>query len=215
MRIGRLAPWYRWIEYAAFGRALERCRCEFLSRLSSSKRILVLGEGDGRTLARMLQTAPLARFDVVELSPAMIWLARRRTRDSPRVAFHCQDAQKVSLPDAGYDAIVTHFFLDCFSEEQARELIHRLSQALAPGGVWLLGDFALPDSGWRRLHAQLWLPTMYLFFRVTTGLSANALPPLESLMLEAGMLRTERQTTRAGLITSELWMPSRAPRTSE
>src|SRR6202035_2815494 len=37
MKIGRLAGWYRWIEYLAFGRALERRRFAFLSRLASAK----------------------------------------------------------------------------------------------------------------------------------------------------------------------------------
>jgi len=36
MKIGYLAPWYRWIEYAAFGRALERRRFAFLDCLAAA-----------------------------------------------------------------------------------------------------------------------------------------------------------------------------------
>ena len=52
MKIGRLARWYRWIEYAAFGRVLERRRFAFLPHIASARHMLILGEGDGRTLER-------------------------------------------------------------------------------------------------------------------------------------------------------------------
>jgi SAM-dependent methyltransferase len=220
MRIGSLARWYRWIEYAAFGRALERRRFAFLSRLAPSRRVLILGEGDGRTLARLLTLAPLAHCDVVESSPEMIALARRRTGNSDRVAFHCQDARTTTWPTAHYDAIVTHFFLDCFTEEEARNLIQRLAATLKPDGTWLISEFAIPGAGWRRLHAHAWIGTMYRFFRATTGLRTSALPPIEALMKEAGMQRVAQEKKRAGLLVSEVWcrkcatQPSGEPQTS-
>lgn len=226
MKIGKLARLYRWIEYAAFGRALENRRFAFLPRLAAAQRVLILGEGDGRTLARLLELAPKARFDVVEVSPEMIALALERTSNSDRVAFHCQDVRTAEWPTAHYDAIVTNFFLDCFTEDEARQLIRQLARALAPRGIWLISEFALPRNGWRRVHAQVWIHTMYCFFRATTGLRASVLPPIETLMLEAAMHRVAQQKTRAGLMISEIWTrgesrlpvgfptPSAAPRTS-
>ncbi len=219
MKVGRLARWYRWIEYAAFGRALERRRFAFLPRLASAKRVLILGEGDGRSLGRLLALAPSAVFDVVELSPEMISLAQGRTRNSARVKFSCQDARVVSGPAAQYDGIVTHFFLDCFDEDEARHLIAQLANALTPVGNWLVSEFAIPAKGWRRLHARIWIGAMYRFFGITTGLRARALPPIEMLMREAGMYRTEREQARAGLMVSEVWRhvsptPFGVPRTS-
>jgi len=218
MKIGRLARWYRWIEYAAFGRALERGRFAFLPRLASARRILILGEGDGRSLSRLLALAPLAVFDVVEISPEMIELARQRTDNSARFNFCCQDARKTDWPPAQYDGIVTHFFLDCFVEGDARQLIRRLKKTLMPDGIWLMSEFAIPDKGWRRLHAWIWIATMYRFFGIATGLSARSLPPIERLMHEAGMTRTDQEKARAGLMVSEVWRkaskPSGVPRTS-
>jgi SAM-dependent methyltransferase len=219
MRVGHLARCYRWIEYAAFGRALERCRFAFLARLAGARGVLILGEGDGRSLERLLTLAPSAVFDVVELSPEMISLAKQRTRNSTRVTFSCQDARKASWPAAQYDGIVTHFFLDCFDEDEARHLIAQLANALTPDGSWLVSEFAIAVKGWRRLHARIWIGTMYRFFGITTGLRARALPPIEMLMREAGMYRTEREQARAGLMVSEVWRhvsppPSAVPRTS-
>jgi SAM-dependent methyltransferase len=205
MTIGRLARWYRWIEYAAYGRALERRRFAFLARLVSASRILVLGEGDGRSLARLLTLAPAAVFDVVEVSSEMIALARQRTGNSVRVNYLCQDARKAGWPPAQYDGIVTHFFLDCFVEADARQLIRQLKKALTPDGIWLVSEFAIPDKGWRGLHASIWIDVMYRFFGIATGLSARALPPIGRLMREAGMIRTDQEKARAGLMVSEVW----------
>jgi SAM-dependent methyltransferase len=205
MQIGRLAPWYRWIEYAAYGRALERRRFAFLRRLAGARRVLVLGEGDGRTVARLLKIAPKAQFDVVEVSPEMIALARARVRDSRRVHFEQGDARTHHWPAGAYDGIVTNFFLDCFTDEELRPLVCKLAEALAPEGVWIVGEFAIPARGWRRVHARTWIWTMYRFFGITTGLRAQRLPAIERLMREAGMMRVEQQSERAGLMISEVW----------
>ncbi len=110
MKIGRLAPFYRWIEYIAFGRALEERRFALLPGLKDTQRVLILGEGDGRTVERLLQIAPAAHFDVIELSSEMIALARQRTGNSDRATFLCVDARKVEWPANHYDAVVTNFF---------------------------------------------------------------------------------------------------------
>jgi SAM-dependent methyltransferase len=204
MRIGRLAPLYRWIEYAAFGRAIERRRFAFLPRLAGARRVLIPGEGDGRVLARLLKVAPEARFDVFEASPEMIALARRRSGNSHRVRFFCDDARNAPWPAGHYDAVLTMFFLDCFTEQDARQVIRRIAGALKPGGLWLVGEFAVPPSGWRRLHARIWIAAMYRFFQVTTGLSARELAPIDRLLAEAEMVSLEREEARGGLLYSEV-----------
>ncbi|HVV44723.1 MAG TPA: class I SAM-dependent methyltransferase, partial [Bryobacteraceae bacterium] len=199
------APWYRWIEYAALGRALERRRFAFLRRLAGARRVLILGEGDGRTVSRLLKIAPRAEFDVVEVSPEMIGLARMRVHDSPRVHFEQGDARSHHWAAGIYDGLVTNFFLDCFTEEELAPLAGKLANALAPDGIWIVAEFAIPLRGWRRFHARMWIWTMYRFFGITTGLRAQRLPAIERLMREAGMMRVEQQSERAGLMVSEVW----------
>ncbi len=205
MRIGRLARWYRWIEYAAFGHALERIRFAHLNRIADARRVLILGEGDGRTLARLLEIAPHARFEVFDVSPQMIALAKHRTSDRKRVAFHCRDARAENWPARSYDALVTQFFLDCLTEHDARTIVSQLNHALAPGGIWLLAEFAVPTSGWRKIHAQLWVSAMYRFFRAASALQPQSLPPIGQLLTQAGLHREERTEARAGLMISEIW----------
>ncbi len=205
MNLSPLARWYRWIEYIAFGRALERRRFAFLDRLANARRILMVGEGDGRALERLLALAPQARIDVVELSGKMIELARRRAGDSSRVGFQQRDALTASWPENHYDGLLTLFFLDCFDEAETRDLIQRLAKTMVGGGIWLVSEFAIPERGWRRRHARMWIWMMYRFFGVTTGLRARALPPVERLLNEAGLQRLELEEERWGLIRSEVW----------
>jgi ubiquinone/menaquinone biosynthesis C-methylase UbiE len=211
MTFDTFARWYRPVEYLAFGRALERARFRYLPRLAEARSILILGEGDGRALARIQQLAPLAEIDVVEASAGMIALARQRTGDSALVRFHHQNALAADLPENAYDAVITLFFLDCFGETEARLLIGRLAAALRAGGIWLVSDFSIPDYGWQHWHARLWVSAMYLFFRWTTGLEARALPPMAELLQQAGLHRIEQQDRRAGLIRSELWRKPAPP----
>jgi ubiquinone/menaquinone biosynthesis C-methylase UbiE len=211
MNIDPLARWYRFVEYCAFGQALERRRFAYLNRLAEARRVLILGEGDGRLLARLLGVAREASIDVVELSGEMIALARARVGSTDRVRFLQEDARLVDFGAAEYDGVVTCFFLDCFPEAEAHVLVERLARALKPGGVWLVSDFAIPPYGWRRWHAAVWIWTMYRFFRITTGLQTAWLPRIERLLASAGLTRVEREEERAGMMVSELWRfsPSR------
>jgi ubiquinone/menaquinone biosynthesis C-methylase UbiE len=205
MQIDRFAPWYRWVEYAAFGRALERRRFAFLHRLAGARQILILGEGDGRMLQRLLRVAPQAQIDVIETSAAMIDLARRRAVDSPRVSFRLGDARRVPFPDSPYDAVVTMFFLDCFDEAELRALIPKIERAMAPRAMWIVSEFAIPAHGWRRLHAMVWIWIMYRFFGAVSGLRVRALPPIERLLAEANLLSSEREEERWGSIRSQIF----------
>ena len=57
----RIARLYRWGEYALLGPALERTRNHLLPLLAIRRNALVLGDGDGRFLARLLSQNPALR----------------------------------------------------------------------------------------------------------------------------------------------------------
>ena len=111
----RLAPFYRALEFLAFGRDLERARFCFLGELRDCRSILVLGEGDGRFLARLAGIAPHARIHCVDSSPAMLALAAARIPGAgagARVSFERADVLGARFDPAAYDAVATLFFLD-------------------------------------------------------------------------------------------------------
>ncbi|HTB64267.1 MAG TPA: class I SAM-dependent methyltransferase [Opitutales bacterium] len=183
-----LARVYFLLEYAAFGRELERARFCFLEKLRNCRDILLLGEGDGRCMARLAQIAPQARLHCVDASQAMLHRAAARL-DAPtrsRVTFTCAEVQAWTPPVESCDAVVTLFFLDCFSPETVAALVARMQPALRPGALWLFADFILPASGFARWRAQVWLRVMYCFFRWQTGLAVKMLPPSEAILRAAG-----------------------------
>ena len=206
MNVDPLARWYRWIEYLVFGRALERARFQFLGELSAARRVLVLGEGDGRVLERILAIAPEAQVDVIELSAEMIALARRRIGiDTIRVNFHHVDARSAPWPPGLYDAVVMNFFLDCFSEAEAALLIATAVSQSTANTTWLVTDFAVPKAGWRRWHAVAYVKIMYYFFHLTTALQTQHLPDIDRLLMSAKLQRLDAVVYRGGLIRAERW----------
>ncbi|AHF91866.1 SAM-dependent methlyltransferase [Opitutaceae bacterium TAV5] len=203
----RLASPYRLLEYAAFGRALERARfCHFdLLGQRRRRRLLLLGDGDGRGLARACELLPETRIDSVDISAGMLARAGRRLPEAQRgrVSLHHADALAFSYPPQEYDAVATLFFLDCFTLAEVAAFVARLRPALRPGALWLHADFALPARrGWRRVRAQAWLAVMYAFFRWQTGLSARRLPGSEGIIEAAGLKTTRVAESQHGLLRS-------------
>jgi SAM-dependent methyltransferase len=207
MNADRIASSYRWLEYAAFGLALEKARCDFLLHATAAPRVLILGEGDGRFLARLLRCNRNACVAVIESSGRMMQLARSRVApgDRSRVEFHQIDAVARPLPTGPFDCVVSHFFLDTLNCRDAESVIGKVSAQLSPGASWLLSEFQEPPGGVRRLHARLWLAAMYSFFSMTTGLRASRLPPYRKMLERRGLVEVDYRERRFGLIRSQVW----------
>lgn len=204
MNCDRIARFYRWFEYAAFGRELERRRFRFLPDVSGAHRALVLGDGDGRFLAQLLGVAPAVHVELVDSSGVMLDLARRHAGPL-RVTYHHSDARALALPAPAFDLVVTHFFLDCLDRDDLQKLIHRVAQATQPGATWLISEFRQPATGWRAAWAWLWLRTLYFFFRLTTGLKVRHLTDHRPLLTERGFHLEQTEEVWFGLLASELW----------
>jgi ubiquinone/menaquinone biosynthesis C-methylase UbiE len=204
-----IARAYRWLEYIAFGRALERRRFCFLADAAGARRALLLGDGDGRFLARFAaasQTALLdTSIDYVDVSARMLDLARSRA-GTRCIAYRHADALTLPLAPAEYDLIVTHFFLDCFDKNDLERLIERSARAAQPGARWIVSEFRQP-----RWSAPL-LSALYLFFRVTTGLATRRLTDHRPLLAKHGFRLTRVETSRFGLLASELWTRNTPPK---
>lgn len=201
----RLAKVYRSLEFLAFGSALERARFCFLARVGDCRDILVLGEGDGRCLAQLMVAAPQARIHCVDASGAMLAQAAARAARgnvNGRVTFEKADVFSARFPPGHYDAVVTLFFLDCFSAEQVAALVAQVGASLRPGALWLWADFILPPRGWSRLRARLLLAGLYAFFRWETGLRVSSLPPSEQILGAAGFSIAESRDFQRGFIRS-------------
>jgi ubiquinone/menaquinone biosynthesis C-methylase UbiE len=207
----RVARIYQLLERAAFGRALERARFRYLDRLADCREILIVGEGDGRVLERLLSIAPHASVRCIDSSAAMLDLARRRleTTARMRVQFECADARAADVDPMACDAVVTMFLLDCFSAQEVVRLVDRLGRGLRPNGLWLFADFSIPAAGWHRVRAKLLVRFLYAFFRWQTGLAVRELPPSEDILRDAGFHVLESTTLRGGLLRTAVYSRTR------
>ena len=209
MNFDRLAPHYGWMELAFAGPLMQRCRTQFLTEGGRFRRALLVGEGRGRFLLRLMRTNPDVRITCVEKSGAMIrcMLAKIKKSglDPSRVDFQQMDALDWRARDGRYDLLATHFFLDCFPAETLEGLVMELAASASPGATWLVSDFRVPDRGWRKWRARALLRLLYDFFWITTGLSARSLVPPGQYLRKAGFRLEERRLENAGFAYSERW----------
>ncbi|HKP93838.1 MAG TPA: class I SAM-dependent methyltransferase [Chthoniobacterales bacterium] len=206
MSFDAIAPWYRTLQTIAFGNALQRARIACLDEIATSRRALVVGEGNGRFLTELLRTNRSIEVDCVDDSEQMLKLARRRVCDGAgRVAFLRRDMLSWTPPANRYDLIVTHFFLDCFPEDQLARIVAKLSRAARPDAAWLLADFRLSACGFARMRARVWLAAMYRFFRTVAGIDAQELIDPSPFLRDEGFALVRQHLLRRGLVKSELW----------
>lgn len=200
---------YRWLEYLALGRALERCRLHFLPSLLHQKTALILGDGDGRFLAHLLTANPTLQADAVDTSPTMLQLLRHRCEAAaPNAAarLHTHHVNALAFPlTRPYDLVATHFFLDCLTQPDLDALVARIAPSLTPGALWLISDFRIPPGGPLRLPAKLIVRTLYLAFRLLTNLRTTRIPNHHAPLAKAGLTRIAHHHSLAGLLTTELW----------
>jgi SAM-dependent methyltransferase len=207
---------YRVLEYLSFGPMLERCRFHHLQALASAHvtRALVLGDGDGRFLARLLAACPEASADAIDASPAMLRLLRARAAHQGaerRLTTLCADARSFTPTTSGYDLVATHFFLDCLTESETEALIRRLLPHLAPGARWIVSEFQVPSrSRTRAALARALIAVLYAAFRVLTGLRTRRIPPWRRLLAGSGFTCVASQTFLGGLLVTELWQFAQA-----
>jgi ubiquinone/menaquinone biosynthesis C-methylase UbiE len=205
MSFNRLAPHYDWMEAFTAGDRLQRVRTVWLEELRGRRRILSIGEGHGRFAAACAARFPDADLTCVDASSAMLAVAKKRTNGvSATIHWECADFPAWQ-PDGTYDAIVTCFFLDCFTPTQLAGVIGKLAACAAPNAIWLVADFALPERGLARQRARAVHALMYTFFRFATELPARLLTPPDALLQANGFHLSRRREFEWGLLRADLW----------
>ena len=201
----RVARLYRWAEYLSLGPLLQRTRVHFLPQLSKCRSAFVLGDGDGRFLARLLTQNPSLHALAVDTSKTMLELLQERCATASDRLRLQQTSALTAVPPDDVDLIVTHFFLDCLTQSEVDELAQRIAAQSQPETLWLLSDFQVPPSGAARPLARLYIRALYVAFRLLTGLGVQHLPDPQAALAHAGFKRIAQHQRLFGVIYTELW----------
>lgn len=213
---GRLARLYFWMEYLSFGPYLQKCRKARLQEMSGHRRALLYGDGDGRFLASLAQKEPSLAITAVDASRAMLQRAQRRLPAETRVRFVHADARDwTAEPSNRFDLLVSHFFLDCFDEEELSTILARVNAIATGDAIWVISEFAIPRSPVARLAGRLIVSGLYLAFGVLTGLSVRRLPHYHQVLGDAGWRLEDHRELLRGLLVSERWRRSMEIPTTE
>jgi ubiquinone/menaquinone biosynthesis C-methylase UbiE len=193
------------MEYLSFGLVLEHCRNTYLANLAVARHALVLGDGDGRFLKRLLEESPRLTADVVDSSRSMLRVLENRLGSSrQRIQLHHSDALGWE-PRGTYDLIVSHFFLDCFFPEQVEQLLDRVLPHALPGAQWVISEFAIPSNPIRGRLAAVLVGLLYRIFRMLTGLRVRNLPDHATALRRRGLLLIRKRNYLGGLLCAQLW----------
>lgn len=166
--------------YDAFRARLLHGRADLIAALDipPGARVVELGCGTGsnlETLARIRALDTLAGVQLVDLCPALLAVARRRTRGLANVEVIEADATRWQ-PAAPVDRVFLSYALTMMPDWRA--VLANAYAMLAPGGRLGLVDFHLPGSA-SRLGNRFW---QTWFAHDGVHLSAAHLPALQALL---------------------------------
>ncbi|WP_369258908.1 class I SAM-dependent methyltransferase [Geodermatophilus amargosae] len=135
-----------------FDRAVARYDAPFLAAagLRADDRVLDVGCGTGRTTRQAARVAVRGSALGVDLSAAMLEVARRRAADEglTNVRFQQADAQVADFPSEGFDVAVSRTGAMFFADPVAA--LANVGRALVPGGRLVL-------LVWQALEANEWM----------------------------------------------------------
>jgi ubiquinone/menaquinone biosynthesis C-methylase UbiE len=201
----RVARIYRWAEYLTLGPILQRTRTYFLPQLADRRKALLFGDGDGRFLARLLEQNPALQATAVDISATMLHLLRQRCTSAASLLLTLHaSALEINIPQAT-DLVVTHFFLDCLTQAEVDTLVQNVAANAASGTLWLVSDFQIPQHTFIRPIAAMYIRSLYLAFRILTGLRVQSLPNPQAALRLTGFTRIGHHETLFGLIYTEIW----------
>jgi len=190
-----IAPFYDAIKKLVFQNSINKATEHFISSLPPVASILIIGGGTGALLKHF---NPKQQITYLEASAKMIEIAKERE-------YHCKvHFIKADLRnhvwETQFDAIISPFILDCFSEEALTSILSGLNDQLKIDGLWLHADF-YPQNAFQGSLVKL----MYFFFRLTAKLSVSSIPDFDLCFKELPLSLEKKLLLRSGFIQSRLY----------
>jgi tRNA (cmo5U34)-methyltransferase len=185
-----------------FGKTIRMSQVRFLDTRTPGSTILILGGGTGWILDELFARTRNCTVYYVESSRAMLERAMKHGKGFD-VTFVAGSWEQ--LPDVEFDAVITHYFLDLFTNQTLQRVCDAVSARLKRGATWLVSDF-VNFRGWHRV--MLWI--MYRFFGITCGIEAAQLPDWEECLARRGFVLRSYDFFYGGFIKSTRYVHGNA-----
>ncbi|HEX8425083.1 class I SAM-dependent methyltransferase [Hymenobacter sp.] len=203
----RVAAFYDPLSRLVYGQSLLQAQQHALAvgLPPGAPHLLVIGGGTGAVLLEILRLRPQATILYLEASPLMqtkarALLHRQQPAAVPQVVFQVGTEASLTSP-AAFDGIITFFFLDLFDPLRLRQVVMQLNAVRKPSAPWLFADFVPPQTWWQRGL----LAIMYQFFRLTTGISGQKLPPIQVELARLGLHAEQQKRFFKGMVEASVW----------
>jgi len=196
----RIAFLYDFLATLVFGRAIMNSQKYFLDEISGSSKILILGGGSGDLLAALLKRNPYCEVWYIEASKKMITLSISKIK--PECLVHFIHGTEQEIPTSiKYDAAITNFYLDLFTDPFLEDVVNRIQSVLKPGACWLATDFIKGNPWWQKEMLRI----MYWFFSITCHIEPKQLPDWTGSMEKAGGKEIKSKAFYSGFIKTSLY----------
>jgi tRNA (cmo5U34)-methyltransferase len=197
----KVAGIYDALARIVFGKALRVSQRLFLTDIPPDGNVLMLGGGTGGQLRALLEINHSCRVWYIEASSAMLDRAEKQLDRTQRERVHFVHGTEAFIPvNVVYDAVITGFFLDLFTDQALAGVIAKCSSALKREGLWLVTDFVDNGKWWQKKLLSL----MYAFFRITCGIEAQRLPLWQKAMEHHGYSEIKSKLNYSAFIKSSL-----------
>ena len=138
----KFAPWYDLMEGILEFLGVKSLRRRLLHR--ASRRVLEIAVGTGKNLRYYPEGCQIT---AVDLSPAMLEIARKRARDlSLHAAFFLMDGETLAFRDQSFDTVVDSLTLCTFPDPVVA--LREMARVCRTDGRILLLEHGRSDRGW-------------------------------------------------------------------
>lgn len=194
-----IAPVYDALARLVYGKSIVNAQTQYLPLLKNSKHVLVLGGGSGWIVEELLRYSS-SEITYVEASSAMIALTKQRNIPITHICFIHGTEDHIPTGSV-YDAVITNFYLDLFSEKKQQEVAKKILATLTKNGIWLVSDFVNSDKWWHRFL----LVSMHQFFRRLCKIEALDLADWETALCKNGLKQMLTESFYNGFIKSAVF----------
>jgi|SRR5688572_27754561 len=195
----RVALLYDALAGMVFGKSMRESQFFYLDRIPSGAKVLILGGGTGWLAKRLLQINLTCSIVYQEASGEMISQSRKRMSEGDLKRIRFVHASEI-VPGEAFDVVITNFFLDLFQPSGLNDVVSQIKSSINQNGLWIITEFIDEGKWWQKIL----LKTMYVFFRITSGIQATSLPPWENTVHQNGMILVESKGFYKGFIRSEV-----------